>query len=585
MKEKGDNMATKLEKVDVVTVGVGWLGGIVAAELTKAGYHVVGLDKGKEKNLKDYLHTHDELRYNFRNEAVQKLSDETYTVRNTQDQEATPIRDKSAAIIGEGIGGGGSHWGAQTHRYYPYDFEIRSKIIEKYGEGKIPDDMTVQDWGITYDELEPYYDQFEKMAGISGEPDPNYPERSSDYPTPPLKKNQQMLMFEEATKKIGYKPFVVPAGTLSEQYTNPDGQTLNACQYCGFCAVNYCEYGAKADPVLTVIPTAQKTGNFDLRTHAKVIRVLHDGGKATGVLYQDTRTGQEFEQPADLVVLTSYTFSNVRLLLLSEIGQPYDPETETGIIGKNFTDHHANTATVGLFDDKKFNNYATTGTYGMAITDFTGDLIDHSNLDFLHGGQIQLGFNGNPISNNNITPDTPLWGKDFKKQSLFYHNRALILASQKAFLPHKDFYLDLDPSFKDENGDPLVRITWDYTDNDRALHEFIQKKQVEILEEMGATHIIPHPLPEHFGGNLSWQHNAGGAIMGSNPEESAVNNYLQMWDMDNLFVCGASAFPHFGVTNPTTTAAALTYRATDGMIEYLQNGGQLVQAKKKSQHA
>lgn len=580
-------MAQKLPKVDVVTVGVGWFGGIVAAELTKAGFNVVGLDKGKEKNLKDYMHTHDEVRYPIRGEGYQKLTKESYTVRNTLNQEAYPIRDKATAVIGEGVGGGGSHWGAQTHRYYPYDFEIRSKTIEKYGENKIPENMTIQDWGITYDELEPYYDKFEKMAGISGEPDPNYPERTNPYPTPPLKKNIQMLMFEEATKKMGYKPFTIPTGTLSEVYKNPDGETINACQYCGFCGSNYCEYGAKADPVVTVIPTAQKTGKFELRTHAKVTRVLHDGTKATGVLYQDTITGEEFEQPADIVVLTSYVFNNVRLLLLSQIGKPYNPQSGTGIIGKNFTDHHGVTISYGLYDDKKFNNYVSTGAWGMAITDFTGDLFDHSNLNFVHGGQIECRITGNdPISNSITPPGTSSWGKEFKKQSLFYHNRFLMLFSQKATLPYKDHYLDLDPNYKDENGDPLIRITWDYSENDREIHKFIQAKQVEILKEMGANHIIEVPLAEHYTGGLAFQHNSGGVIMGSAPESSAVNKYLQMWDMENLFVCGASAFPHFSCTNPTTTAAALTYHATEGMIKYLkEGGGLLVQAKNQKQFA
>ncbi|GEN89046.1 GMC family oxidoreductase [Oceanobacillus sojae] len=573
-------MAKKLDKVDVVTVGVGWMGGIVAAELTKAGYKVVGLDKGKEKDIKDYLHTHDEVRYPVRGEGYEKLTNETYTVRNTLEEDARPIRDKSTAVIGEGIGGGGSHWGAQTHRYYPYDFEIRSKTIEKYGEEKIPKNMTLQDWGITYDELEPYYDKFEKMAGISGEPDPNYPERSDDYPTPPLKKNRQMLLFEEAVKKMGYNPFVIPSGTLSEQYTNPDGETLNACQYCGFCGSNYCEYGAKADPVMTVIPTAKKTGNFELRTHARVIRILHENGKAVGVLYEDTRTGQEFEQPADLVVLTSYVFNNVRLLLLSEIGKPYNPENGTGVIGKNFTDHHGVTSSHGLFDNEKFNNYVSTGAYGMAITDYTGDLVDHHDLDFLHGGQIEARITGNaPVANNIVPEGTPQWGKEFKEKSLFYANRFLMIFSQKATLPYQEYYLDLDPTYTDANGDPLIRITWDYSDNDKAIHEFIQEKHVEILEEMGATHILAYPMPEHFSGGLAFQHNGGGVIMGKDPETSAVNSYLQMWDMDNLFVCGASAFPHFSCTNPTTTAAALTYRAAEGMMEFLKNGGQLVEAK------
>lgn len=579
-------MVTKLSKVDVVTVGVGWMGGIVAAELTKAGYNVVGLERGPGKTKEDYLHTHDEVKYNLHGKLENNLSKDTLTVRNTLDQEARPIRYKSSSRIGVGNGGGGSHWGAQTHRYYPYDFEIRSKTIEKYGEGKIPENMTIQDWGITYDQLEPYYAKFEKMAGISGEPDPNYPERSNPYPTPPLKKTEGMRMFHEAAKKRGYKPFTIPTGTVSEVYTNPDGEKLNACQYCAFCGYNGCEYGAKADPVVTVIPTAQKTGKFEIRNYARVIRVLHDGTKATGVVYVDDRTGEEFEQPADLVALTSYIFNNVRLLLLSKIGKPYDPKTGEGVIGKNFTDHHSISGVFGYFKNKKFNNYVATGALGECITDFTGDLFDHTNLNFIHGSQIEMRHTGNTPIGTNIAPfGTPMWGKEFKKQTLFYHNRYLMMFCQKATMPYKDHYLDLDPLFKDDLGDPLLRITWDYSENDRGIHEFINDKSEELMKDLGADHVDKLPMPEHYTGSLAFQHNAGGAIMGADPKTSAVNNYLQMWDMENLFVCGSSAFPHFGVTNPTTTASALTYRATEGMIEYLKKGGGLlVQADKQQQY-
>lgn len=578
-------MAKKMHKVNVVTVGVGWTGGIVAAELTKAGFTVVGLERGPEKTREDYMHTHDEIKYDLRGEIEHNLTKDTFTVRNTLKEEAVPIRDKSNSRIGTGNGGGGSHWGAQTHRYYPYDFEIKTMTVEKYGKNKIPKNMTIQDWGITYDELEPYYDKFEKMAGISGEPDPNYPDRSNPYPNPPLKKAEGMRMFHEVTKKLGYKPFTIPAGTVSQKYTNPDGETLNACQYCAFCGHNACEYGAKADPVITVIPTAQKTGKFEIRNHAEVRRVLYKGKKATGVIYKDTRTGEEFEQPADLVVLTSYVFSNVRLLLLSEIGKVYDPVSGEGVIGKNFTDHHLVSGVRGYFKNKKFNNYAATGAFGEAITDFTGDLFDHTDLDFIHGGQIELRITGDtPISSNFVPSGTPSWGKEFKKQSLYYFNRNLMLFSQKAVMPFKEHYLDLDPTYKDDWGDPLLRITWDYSDNDKRIHEFINGKCKEIMTEMGADIVDENPMPEYYTGYLALQHNGGGAIMGANPEISAVNNYLQMWEMDNLFVCGASAFPHFGVTNPTTTVGALTYRATEGMIKYLKDGGgQLVQVEKEAQ--
>src|SRR5699024_8263905 len=98
------------------------------------------------------------------------------------------------------------------------DFEARSKTIENYGEDKIPDEMFLQDWGITYDELEEYYDQFEKMAGTSGEEDPVGVWRSSDYPTPPMKETPPITLFKEAAKNLGYHPFQIPSGNISEQY-------------------------------------------------------------------------------------------------------------------------------------------------------------------------------------------------------------------------------------------------------------------------------------------------------------------------------------------------------------------------------
>lgn len=570
-------MVTVLPKVDVVTTGMGWAGGIVAAELTKAGYNVVGLERGEERSVEDFLLSHDEVKYGIRKELMQKLNKDTLTFRNTSKEQARPVRNEGALVLGTGTGGGGTHWGAQTYRYFPYDFEIRSKTIERYGESKIPANMLLQDWGITYDEIEPYYTKFEQMAGISGEEDPLAGPRSAPYPTPPLVMAPRLAMFHEAAERLGFHPYRVPTGNVSEAYTNPDGETLNACQYCSFCGGYGCEYGAKSDPIVTVIPTAKKTGKFELRTHSLVTRILTDGKKVTGVRYLDTRSGEEFDQPADVVALTSYIFNNIRLLLLSKIGQPYDPDTGKGIIGRNYTDHHTILGATGYFEKKKFNNFIGTGAWGSAYNDFNADNFDHKDVDFIHGGQIEMHLMGNePISNNPVPPDTPSWGKEFKEKSLHYYNRTLTVVSQRAFLPYKDNYLSLDPVYKDEYGDPLLRVTFDYHEMDFKRQEFLSEKCVQQLEEMGADIVVAHPMAEHFGGRFTFQHDAGGAIMGSSPSNSAVNNFLQMWDYENLFVCGSSAFPHFGPTNPTPTMAALTYRASEGMIKFLKNGGGLL---------
>ena len=127
-------MAKKLDKVDVVVVGTGWAGGIISAELSKAGYQVVALERGQEKSTKDYIGVKDELRYTNRFEMMQDLSNETITSRNKLDEKALPVRTKEELGFGTDLGGGSVHWAGATYRFLPYDFEIYSKTVERYGK-------------------------------------------------------------------------------------------------------------------------------------------------------------------------------------------------------------------------------------------------------------------------------------------------------------------------------------------------------------------------------------------------------------------------------------------------------------------
>ncbi|RNB79422.1 GMC family oxidoreductase [Brevibacillus nitrificans] len=572
-------MAKKLPKVDVVIVGVGWGGGIIASELTKQGLIVVGLERGKERKTEDYFMVHDELRYAMRYEMMQDLSKETITFRSKTSVRALPMRSYGSFLIGTGLGGSGVHWNGQTFRFLPYDFEIRSKTIERYGEKKIPDGMTIQDWGITYDQLEPYFDKFERMAGISGEENPLGGKRSQPYPTPPMKMTPSIKMFQEATKKKNLHPYMMPSANLSEAYTNPDGVSRAACQYCGYCERFGCEYGAKADPVVTVIPIAKKTGKFEIRTHSHVRRILHNGNKATGVMYTDVTTGEELEQPADIVVLTSYVFNNARLLLMSKLGRPYDPATGKGVIGKNYAYQVIRGGAVGFFDDKEFNLYAGAGSLAMCLDDYNGDNFDHKDLNFIHGANISLSQLGlRPIANNKVPEGTPSWGKDFKAASLKYANRFLSVGAQGASMPFRHHFLDLDPTYKDVFGDPLIRITYDFEEQDRQLAAYCADKCGEIVKEMGASGKIEinNKLGPYDITPYQSTHNTGGVIMGASPDTSAVNNYLQMWDAENVFVVGASSFAHNSGYNPTGTMGALSYRAAEGILKYRKSGGGII---------
>ncbi|MFD1206118.1 MULTISPECIES: GMC family oxidoreductase [Sporosarcina] len=570
-------MAKTLDKVDVVTVGIGWTGGIVAAECAKAGLKVRGLERGKNRGTQDYLMIHDEYRYAIRYDLMQDLSKETITFRNHRKMRALPMRQMGSFLLGENLGGAGTHWNGMSYRFLPYDFQIKSMTEERYGKNKLPSDYLLTDWGITYDELEPYFDKYEKTAGISGEDNnPFWGKRSSDFPTPPMKKTPILKMFESATKKLGYHPYMLPSANISEAYENPDGQKIAPCQYCGFCERFGCEYGAKSSPEITVVPTALNTGNFEPVFHANVVEVLKSGNKVTGVRYFDTQTGEEFIQPADVVVLTSYVLNNAKLLMVSKIGEQYDPDTGRGTLGKNYC-YQLGPGTTGFFEDQ-MNVFMGAGALGMSIDDFNGDSFDHSDVDFIHGASITLGQTGvRPIQTNPVPPDVPAWGAEFKKASIYNYTRTLSVHGQGATMPHKENYMTLDPNYRDAYGVPLLQMTYNFTEQDRNLHQFITERTAEIMKEMGAKTVVPgSPITDYDIVPYQSTHNTGGTTMGASPDDSVVNNYLQHWDADNLFVVGAGNFQHNSGYNPTATVGALAYRAAEGIIKYSKNGGSLV---------
>src|SRR5699024_4039828 len=158
----------------------------LSSEMAKAGKKVVALERVDDKNTEDYIGVKDELRYTNRFQMMQNLKHETVTSRNNMDETALPVRRKDDMMAGTDLGGGSVHWAVATYLFLPYEFEIRSKTIERYGKDKIPKDMNPPDWGITYEEMKDYYDKWEKTAGISGEQAPLAPKRKNEWPNPPL---------------------------------------------------------------------------------------------------------------------------------------------------------------------------------------------------------------------------------------------------------------------------------------------------------------------------------------------------------------------------------------------------------------
>jgi len=589
-------MVQRLKEVDVVVIGVGMVGSMVAKELAAAGYKVVGLERGQTRFTVPEFQSpaiHDELRFDVRKALMQDNTREAMTFRNQSSQTALPIRRWESFLPGTGLGGSMVHWNGQTYRFQANDFQLATRTRERYGKNFLDPDVTIQDWGVTYEELEPYYDRFEHLLGTSGKAgnikgriqaggDPHESPRSREYPTPPQKEHFQGAMFRKAASSLGYHPFPQPSSNLSQPYTNPEGMKLNACVFCGFCERYACEHYAKSTPQTIILPVLLANPNFELRTGCQVQRINLDSTKkhATGVTYIDA-VGREFEQPASLVITASFALNNVRMLLLSGVGAPYDPATGQGVVGRNYA-YQTMSSVASFFDeDVIINPFMASGASGTLINDFAGDNFDHAGLGFIGGAFIgAVNTNGRPIQYHPVPPGTPKWGKGWKQAVVKHYNHSVMFSLHGSSLAQKQNYLDLDPTYRDAWGQPLLRMTFDFPQNDLKMAAHVTAKAVEIGKAMGAKQVEGSPRKGPYTvTQYQTTHNTGGTVMGDNPKTSVVNRYLQSWDVPNVFVVGASNYPQNASWNPTCTLGALTYWAIDALKnKYLKNPGHLVSA-------
>ena len=590
-------MADTLKKppVDIAIVGFGWTGAILASELAATGLNILALERGEDRDTHpdfEYPRIIDELSYGIRGKLFQQLARETVTVRHAPGDTAVPYRQHGSFLLGDGVGGAGVHWNGHHWRALPADLKLRTTFEERYGKAFIPEGMTIQDFGVSYDELEPHFDRFEKICGTSGRAgnlngqlraggNPFEGARASEYPLPPLASPNSALLFARAAAELGYHPFPQAAANASRAYTNPLGAQLGPCNFCGFCERYGCYMYSKASPQTTLLPTLRGLPNFELRTRAHVQRVTlaADRSRATGVVYVDAQ-GRTVEQPADLVLLCAYQMHNVRLLLLSGIGQPYDVTTGKGVVGRNYA-YQLNGGATLWFDGKQpMNPFVGAGASGHVLDDFDGDNFDHGPLGFVGGASINcINTGGRPIQQLATPPGVPAWGAGWKKAVKENYRYQPSVGSQGSVMSYRDNFLDLDPTYKDAFGQPLLRMTFDWKPNDIAMTQFIGTKVEAIAKAMGPKQYrMNFTKPgDHYDLRVYQStHNTGGAVMGNDPATSVVNRYLQSWDVPNVFVMGACAFPQNFGYNPTGMVAALAYWAAKHIRErYIPRPGAL----------
>ncbi|MBB2164366.1 GMC family oxidoreductase [Gluconacetobacter sp. 1b LMG 1731] len=592
-------MTTK--KTDAIVIGAGWAGSILAKELTEAGLSVTVLERGEDRATAvegDYPTSIDELRGAIRHRLFQNLSQSTVTIRNTMDQDAVPYRRLAAFLPGEGVGGAGLHWSGVHFRVAPDDLALRTNVIARYGKNFIPEGMNLQDYDVTYEELEPFFDKAEKVFGTSGEPytikgkvagtgNPFAPDRSDAFPLPAMKDVYSATVFKKAAANVGYHPYSLPAANASAQYTNPYGVQMGPCNFCGYCSGYDCYMYSKASPNVNILPALRQDPKFTLITKAHVLKVDldSDGKKATGVTYLDLNTNQQVQLKADLVIISAFQFHNVHLMLLSGIGEPYDPVKNTGTIGRNFVYQTITTSRAWLPSKQYTNLFVGAGGAGVAIDDFNSMNFDHGPLGFVGGSPVWVNQAGvKPIAAAIGGPagNAPTWGEGYKDAMVETYRHSLTIDAHGSNMAYRDVYLDLDPTYKDAYGQALLRMTFTWKDNDIRMNQYVVSKIEPIMKEMGATrYALGHLHANELFDTRRYQttHLGGGAVMGADPKTSAVNRYLQSWDVSNVFVIGASAFPQGMGYNPTGMVAALAYWAAYHIrTTYLKNPGPMVQA-------
>jgi len=591
-------MANVKPKVDAVIVGMGWTGAIMAKELTDAGLNVVVLERGADRDTQPdfaYPKVVDELEGSVHRRYLQSLSQETVTARHNLTSTAVPYRQMGSFKPGTGVGGAGSHWSGCHFRALPEDFKLRSNIEQRYGAGFIPSDMTIQDFPVTYEELEPHFDHFEYVCGTSGKAgviqgakqvggNPFEGSRSREFPLGPNPNYLGAEMFYKGAREMGWDPYPIPASNASGPYVNPYGCQMGPCNACGFCSDYGCLNYSKASPNISILPVLRPRKNFELRTNAQVLKVNldSDGKKATGVTYLDAQ-GREVEQQADIVLLCAFSLYNVHLMLLSGIGKAYDPHTNEGTIGRNYSYQNLNRVVLFFGKEVQANQFIGIGGAGTTMDNLNGNQLDNAKAGFVGGGIIWARQPGaGPVRGINVPPGTPAWGTQWKQAASDAFRHSFYFEVQGACMSYRQHYLSLDPTYKDGFGRPLLRMNFDWHDNEIKASQFLVGKALEMSKILNPTAVAGDAKKpgEHYNiTKYQSTHTCGGAIMGSDPKTSALNRYLQSWDVHNVFAIGANAFPQNNGYNPTGMVGALAYWSAKAIREqYLKNPGPLVQA-------
>ena len=539
------------ELVDFAIVGSGAAGGVMARELSRAGHSVVMFEQGPRLSPAEF--EHDELKYWFLSGITNDAVRNPQSFRNDAAQRAEYIRDKPPLWYARGLGGSSVHFTANYWRFHEIDFIERSRLGAIAGTG-------LEDWPISYAELEPYYTQVDWEIGVSGQAgtSPFEPPRTRGYPMPPLPVKSSGVLFERGARKLGLHPFPAPMAINSQPYRGRP-----ACAHCGFCHGFACEVTAKASTLFNMIPEAERSGHCEIRTSSYVCRIDTDSrGRASGVAYFDAERREHFQR-ARAVVVCANGAETPRLLLMS--ANPRFPQglaNSSGLVGKYLMFNYA-ARTNGVFEHE-LNEYKS-----VQVTRVLHDFYDADpKRGFYGGGGIDARIGPQPMlwALRSAT-DENLWGSAYKER-LAEFTRSMVLLGHGTSLPLESNSISLDPELKDAWGLPAIRTTYRDHPDDLANARFLQERSAEILDAAGALRVNKSPVTE----STNSVHLLGTCRMGNDPAHSVIDRFHRSHDIRNLFLCDGSSLVTSGRGQPTMTIQALAFRAAHHINAFARRG-------------
>jgi choline dehydrogenase-like flavoprotein len=540
-----------LDPVDAVVIGAGAGGGVIAKELACAGMRVVLLERGR------WVTAWDDGKDDLRNQRTSVLGapfgpDDERNPRVAVDRRGRELvvlpSDGAYSNNAACVGSGTVSYGAMAWRYMAQDFRMKSI----YG---CPAGSTLDDWPITYDDLEPFYEKAEWEMGVSGDvaPDPFHAPRRRGLPMPPLPPNREYEILKPAALRKGWHPFDIPMLRNSVPYNG-----RGPCMRCRWCVGFACEVNAKNGTQNTVIPTALATGLCELRTDAMAKEIVLDArGRATAVTYYNADNHLQ-TQPARLVVVSAGAIETARLLLNSKsrlnpngLGNRYD------WVGRNLQGH-AYPRAVGLFDHDTYDDVGPGAS--VAICDF-----NHGNAGLRGGAMLANEFIRLPIQFTGMTPpDTPRWGRANKDYMRQFYRRSIAVMGPVQEMPVFEARAQLDPRVKDFWGIPVARLSGGRHPHSVEVARAVVVKAAEWLEAAGAIRTWTSvPGLDLSGG----QHQAGTCRMGNDPRTSVVDRNCRIHEADNIYLSDASVHVTNGGFNPALTILANAYRVAAAIVK------------------